>query len=288
MAKVRLNITTNLDEGSRQIKNMGEVSEATSKRIERFQNSFKNEKIEQFVEKNKRAAAAIASTRSPLEAAQTRQAGLRREMERLIRNGLDPQSAEIKKLNTEYQAAKRETDRLTESTKRQTKAFDLNQKMARNAARALGVLSVASVGIFVIGAKNAADYTKQLSNVNTMIDITAAEFEELDQQLTRVSTEFAIQKTELSAGVYQALSSGAEDLGAALDIVESSAILSRAALIDNSAAVDIVTTAMNAYGPEVIDATKATDTYFQIIKQGKINGQELAQVIGQSVSLCCR
>ena len=48
-------------------------------------------------------------------------------------------------------------------------------------------------------------------------------------------------------------------------------------------AVDVVTTALNAYGLEASEVTNVSDTLFQVIKKGKITGQQLAGSLGMVI-----
>ncbi len=278
MASISLRVKSNFDEAGKDIRKIGDLTEREAKRIARFNKSFKSDQINSFIQKNERAAAAVRATRGPLDALQTKNAGLRREIERLIRNGMDPQDDALRKLQKEYDKTSRRIDANTRAQKAMGDA-------ARVATRSLIAMGTASAAIVYKSSKAWADYSKSLANVNTMIDISQDEFALLDKNVTSLSNKFAIQKKELAGGVYQALSAGASNLGEALEIVEASAKLGKGALIENSAAVDIVTTAMNAYGKETVSASEAIDTYFTIIKKGKINGEQLSQTIGQSISL---
>jgi len=292
MASIKLTIKSNFAEATREIKSIGDLTERESKRIEKFNKSFKSTQIDTFIQKNQRAAAAIQATRGPVEAAKTKQYNLRREIERLINNGLDPESESLVRLRREYiksteivEANSRAQRKNEEAIKQNEEAQKRHEKVVRAMGVALLALTAITARVASKGAKDWMEYSRSIANVNTMIDMSSQDFENLDDSLTKLSNTFAIQKRELSSGVYQALSAGAEDLDAALEIVKASATLGRGALIDNAAAVDIVTTAMNAYGKETVTAASAIDTYFTIIKQGKINGEQLSQVIGQSISL---
>ena len=255
-----------------------ELTETELKRIQKALGRVKGDEIETFIQRNQRAANAVRATRGPVEALAAESAGLRRKMEMLIRNGMDPMSDELSTMRNRYEQLNRQVEA-------NSRALEINNKAIVGSQRALKAMGVAAIAAGAASSKLAIDYTESLANVNTMIGITDKEMDVLDKSITDVSNQFAIQKKELSAGVYQALSSGASDLGAAMDIVTESAKLGKGALVDNANAVDIITTAMNAYQAEALSAAEVSDTYFQIIKKGKINGEQLSQTIGQSISL---
>lgn len=278
MAKIKLTVSSNFQEASAQMQGFSDLTEKELKRIKTAMGKIKGDEIESFVQKNQRAANAVRATRGPVEALKAETTGLRKKMEALITNGMDPMSNEMKTLRTQY-------EKTTRQIEIQNRALKASKDITKAAGVALKYLAVASLAAGAASSKMAMDYTKSIANVNTMIDMSASDFKSLDKEITATSNAFAIQKTELSAGVYQALSAGAKDLGSAMDIVTNSAILGKGALIDNKSAVDIVTTAMNAYSSEALSAAEVSDTYFQIIKKGKINGEELSATIGQSISL---
>jgi chromosome segregation ATPase len=72
---------------------------------------------EEFAKKQETARAAISATRGPQEALKKSTADYEKEIERLIKSGLDPQSEHIKALQKDYQNLKAQTDSGTESTK---------------------------------------------------------------------------------------------------------------------------------------------------------------------------
>ena len=147
------------------------------------------------------------------------------------------------------------------------------------------VVGFAAASAAIIKSTIAANnYQKELSNVNTLLDDTGAGLQGISGRLLSLDSELG-STTELTKGLYQAFSAGAEDADAAFAIVTQSAMFATAALTDQTAAVDILTTAMNAYGPEVVSAQQASDLYFTTIKKGKINGEQLSAVIGQSIPL---
>ena len=278
MASINIKVKSDFAQASKDLKSFGNVTEAEKKRIQKYLDSFKGESIDKFIDENRRLGAGMKANKGDISAIITQQKALEKQSINLISKGLDPEDKAIEKLNDEYNRLQKEYDQ----TIAKNKAMENASKAASVALLAIGA---AAVGAAAVSSKMALEYTKSLANINTMIDVTADEMSNLNDEMTGVSNEFAIQKSELSAGVYQALSAGAKDLSQAMDIVTKSAKLGKGALIDTASSVDIVTTAMNAYGDDVVDASLATDVFFNIIKQGKINGEQLSQSIGQSITL---
>ena len=148
----------------------------------------------------------------------------------------------------------------------------------------LSVQSFATMaGVVVIGAvekirKATNDFEKTMSNVSTMVDTTTTDMKMFERGILSMSSTLG-SATELTEGLYQAISSGIK-AGDALAFVEESAKFATAALTDTFTAVDVLTTAVNAYGMAASDVTKVSDIFFKTIEKGKIIGTELAQYMG--------
>lgn len=146
----------------------------------------------------------------------------------------------------------------------------------------------AAGGAAIIGAamtKNIAvanEWQKEMTNVSTVIDTTAISTQDLTKELLALDPALG-STTDLTNGLYQAFSAGAEDAEQAMQITVDSAKFATAALTDTATAVDVLTTATNAYGSETIDSTRASDIFFTAIEQGKVTGAELSSVIGKSI-----
>jgi len=102
MAEISLKIKSDFEQAEKDFRELQSVSEATAQKINKFQESFKTEKIDTFIEKSKLNAIAIEATRGKTAAMEAEYKSLQREIERLIRNGMSPQDDAIKKLTKRY------------------------------------------------------------------------------------------------------------------------------------------------------------------------------------------
>ena len=102
MAEISLKIKSDFEQAEKDFRDLANASEATSERIEKFQKSFATEKIDKFIDRNKMNAIAIEATRGKTAAMEAEYKGLQREIERLIRSGMNPQDDALKKLKTRY------------------------------------------------------------------------------------------------------------------------------------------------------------------------------------------
>lgn len=148
-----------------------------------------------------------------------------------------------------------------------------------------GLAGFAGVTAAIVAAtKSANEYQKELTNVSTLVNGSTEDFQDMSRRILTMSGELG-SATEITQGLYQAISAGASAGDEAFSVVETGAKFAKAALTDNLTAVDILTTAMNAYGKENMSASRAGDLFFKTIEKGKINGAQLSAVIGQSIPI---
>ena len=154
------------------------------------------------------------------------------------------------------------------------------KKSAKVGALAIGTAFVAGMTIAV---KKADEFQKEMANVNTLLDETVTSTQDLTKQLFALDPALG-DTTELTKALYQSFSAGAEDADEAMQTTIDSAKFAKAGLTDTATAVDVLTTAVNAYGRENINTTEASDIFFTVIKEGKITGEQLASSIGNSIT----
>lgn len=148
----------------------------------------------------------------------------------------------------------------------------------------MGAITALMVVATAKTSKAANTYTKELTNVTTLLDEQTVATETLNKAILGIDSTLG-ETTELTRGMYQAFSAGAETLEEAMKITTTSAKFAKAGLTDIFTSVDVLTTAINAYGKEVVSAESASDIFFTTIKKGKITGEELAASIGISIPL---
>ena len=150
----------------------------------------------------------------------------------------------------------------------------------------LGLAAVVGTTIAALNkASNAADtWQKSLGNVSTMVDTNTTSMQGIAAGLLALDPKLG-DTTELTDAMYQAFSSGATTAKEAFQITTDSATFAKAVLTDTSTAVDVLTTATNAYGKENVNTTQASDIFFKTIQAGKITGDQLSASIGDSIPL---
>jgi tape measure domain-containing protein len=157
LAQIKLTVSSNFQEASKQMQGFSELTEKELKRIQTAIGKIKSDEIDSFIQKNQRAANAVRATRGPVESLAAEHAGLRRQIETLIRNGMDPMSDDLKTLRREY-------ERTTREIEIQNKALKINEGLYS------GVLKVSGGLILGLGAFTAAT----LKSASAIEDASAA------------------------------------------------------------------------------------------------------------------
>jgi TP901 family phage tail tape measure protein len=171
-----------------------------------------------------------------------------------------------------------------------TKHWDNGLKRIHGGATSLKsmLLKLAVFAGVTIGIKSlldrASEFKKEMNNVNTLLDETKISTQALTRELLQLDPALG-SATELTKGLYQAFSAGAPTAKAAMEMTVDAAKLAKAGLMGVFPAVDILSTAINAYGRETMTTQKASDLFFQTIKYGKITGEQLSATIGDSITL---
>ncbi len=158
------------------------------------------------------------------------------------------------------------------------------KRITKGAALAGAAIAAAFAAAFVLSVKAADKFQKAMANVSTLVDTAIVDMQKLSKAVLLLPPALG-ETTDLTKGLYQAFSAGATTAKEAMKITVDSAKFAKAALTDTFTAVDVLTTAVNAYGKETMDTTKASDIFFQTIKFGKITGEQLAASIGTSIPL---
>jgi len=140
--------------------------------------------------------------------------------------------------------------------------------------------------VFDMGKKAvlaANEFQKGFGNVSTLVDTAATDVQGMAKEILLLDGSLG-SATDLTDALYTALSACVEP-AKAVEFVGESAKFARAALIDTEKSVDLLSTTINAYGVENVDASQAADKLFSIIKLGKTDGKQLASTIGKVIPL---
>jgi hypothetical protein len=116
MADLSLKIRADFDEAQAAFAKLSAESKEAGQTLAKFAKQFPEKEAERFTAQQKLATAAITASRGPTAALESSVKAYEKEIERLIKNGIDPESSAIKELQGEYKNLKSQQDTNTKST----------------------------------------------------------------------------------------------------------------------------------------------------------------------------
>lgn len=180
----------------------------------------------------------------------------------------------------------RDTERALGKTETQAKKATVSLEKIGSAATTAGVALAAfgGVGAFAFGqgASELVAFERELSAVNTLLsEDSTASIEEIRDQVFQLGSELG-SVSEITNATYQAISASIPAADA-VGFVADAARLAAAGMTDTTTAVDVLTTALNAYGLEATSAGQISDILFQTVKAGKTTADELGASLGNVI-----
>lgn len=132
--------------------------------------------------------------------------------------------------------------------------------------------------------RNGSIYETSLAKVGTIADLGKLSIQKLGSQITDMSNTMGIAATDIAEATYQAISAG-QDTANAVEFAGQAAKLATAGFTSTTSAVDILTTALNAYGLSADQATHVSDVLLTTQNLGKTSVDELSSSMGKVIPL---
>jgi len=133
-----------------------------------------------------------------------------------------------------------------------------------------------------VAVRDMAAFQTEMVKVNTLVNLTTANFNRLSKSVINLSKEIPQTVEELSQGLYQVVSAGV-DASKAMGFLEVSAKAATAGFTKTEVSVDAITSIINAFGKETDEAESVADTFFTTIRLGKTELELLSPTLGQFV-----
>ena len=125
-------------------------------------------------------------------------------------------------------------------------------------------------------------FEENMAKMRGLVGLTREEMEGWEDAMRDISSETASGMGELSDAMFFVTSAGLRGTEA-LDVLEQSAKASTAGLGDVKTIADLTTSAINAYGSEVLSAGEVTDILTAAVKEGKLEASSLAGSLGSLI-----
>ena len=152
----------------------------------------------------------------------------------------------------------------------------------KGAAKGFAAIGVAAGAAATKGIQEFVQLDKKVREVLTLGggDVTTKAVAGLTDRIEAIATEYGQAAEDVAGSFYDSISAGI-DASAVDSFVEDAAKLATAGGTTIGAAVDILTSATNAFGMSAEDAGKISDTLFGTVKAGKTTIDEISAAFSQ-------
>lgn len=143
-------------------------------------------------------------------------------------------------------------------------------------------VSAAAAGALTVVTKTSSDFQNGMAKMSTLFDTSQVSVQKLSKEFLNLSNETGRGATELTEAGYQALSASVpvEKLGS---FIRTSANMAKVGFTDTATSVDLLSTAVNAYGLEADQADNIANKLVNTQNLGKTSVNELASSMGKVI-----
>ncbi len=154
------------------------------------------------------------------------------------------------------------------------------QNMKRNGQQMTQSITLPIVAIGAASVKMGVDFENSMNKIVGQVGIAREEVEGMRKDFIRVSRETGKSMNELGDAMFFVQSAGLRGADA-VEALEISARASAAGMGETKVIADLLTSAINAYGKENLDAALAGDILAAAVREGKAEASQLAASMGQ-------
>lgn len=229
-------------------------------------------------------ASAVSETRQKLDALKQAEKQAQEQFKRGDISAEQYRSLQREVIKTEGQLkslekqASRSNEALAKVETVSAKVGEESTKLGKKLTPLTGVIAAAGVA----SGKMASEFDDAFAKVTTIADESEVPVDDLRKAIINLSDETGIAAVDIADNVYNAISAG-QKTGDAVNFVGQAARLAKAGFTESSAALDIMTTALNAYQLESSEATRVSDLLIQTQNLGKTTVAELSTSMGKVI-----
>ena len=127
--------------------------------------------------------------------------------------------------------------------------------------------------------KLAVDFDKSMTQIQSLVGIAGDEVEKMGERAKKMASDTGQSATAAADSLFFITSAGLRG-EEAMQVLEASLKSAAIGLGEAKTVADLATSAMNAYGSEVLSATGATDVLGAAVREGKLEASTLAGAMG--------
>lgn len=284
MAEVKLTVRTNFTEAEKELQKLGGTVQTTMKSMTDAEKALASKNIDQYLDKQSRLSTAMSLTRGQAESNIVQQRNLRNEYEKLYRQGIDPTSAGMIKLENQYRNVTAAVDANAQATKTNEIAMAAMSRAGLAAVAAVGAVTTAYIANTVAVAQQVDAMSEQASSLG----MTTQEYQSLAFVAERTGASMegmdkAIQK--MNIGIGQAR----DGSGQLYDVLskQNPALLSQVTNAESSAdafalLADAIGNTKNPYDRAALASVAFGKGNREIINTAIAGGESISSLIAES------
>ena len=206
-------------------------------------------------------------------------AGMVASEENKAANALDKSEKEAEEYSEAMTKAAGESEKLGEKG---TGAITDLKDVIVNAGIVMGLKKIGDA--FLECSRSAAEFESGIAKVSTIADTSRVSLSTIEADIMSLSRKTGQSAGDITEASYQAMSASV-DTASAVKFVDEANKLAVGGFTQQATAADVLTTAINAYGLQVAEATRLSDMLIMTQNLGKTTVDELAQNMGRVIPL---
>jgi len=128
--------------------------------------------------------------------------------------------------------------------------------------------------------KMGVDFDKSMTKIKSLVGVASAEVDKMGEAAKKMASETGVSANDAADALFFITSAGLRG-SEAMDVLNASLKASAVGLGETKIVADLATSAMNAYGSQVLSASDATDVMVAAVREGKLEAAELAASMGR-------
>jgi TP901 family phage tail tape measure protein len=160
------------------------------------------------------------------------------------------------------------------------KMQDMGRSVARVGKSMTVGLTLPIVGAGIAATKMAMDFDDSLTKIVSLVGLSRDEVDGMRGDIIRMASQYGKSGKEAADAMFFITSAGLRGADA-MEALEASLKGAAVGLGDVQTIADLATSAVNAYGSDVLGASQATDVLAAAVREGKLEASELSGAMGQ-------
>ena len=193
---------------------------------------------------------------------------------------------DLKARTGQYQRAMKKAENATTGVQKSLGSIFTGAAKMGVVGAAVGVAAIgaAAIKVGIEAAQAFGKFETTMSRIVGLVGISKDVVDGFSDSIKEISVATARGPQELAEALFFITSAGLEGTDA-LDALEASAKAAAAGLGDAATIADVVTSAVNAYGPAMGGAAVATDVLVATVREGKAEASSLASALGRVIPI---